>query len=383
MWKVQPPPLACDDCGNTMYAKVARTGLRFFAHAPGAPTCAWGQESEAHHLLKLQLAQAARDAGAHAELEVRSPSGAWRADVLASGSGGAEKFALEAQLASITAADIVARTERMRAEGISCCWFTNRPRPPWLGAVPSVRLASADGGGQAVVEGLVRFNSGGWDSARMPLTRFLELMFTGRVIPHVPQLPLRSLAVVWTAPHYVRAEVDFLAEAKRRRHREDAREDAREAAWQRAQERRRAVSRKTNAASRANVLRAAVDAETAARSDPMAATLRERIAGQPELATAITLLKGAHGIQASVGWSTGDPRYAGGVLLVDENGFPAAVFEPDPQRVRREAVVLLAGMLLLFANQHNQRMFEFATARLKRMPASGYRMHFLDGRPCD
>lgn len=66
-----------------MYAKTSRAGLRFFAHAPGTPTCALALESVAHHLLKLELANAARDAGAHAELEVRRPDGRWRADVLA------------------------------------------------------------------------------------------------------------------------------------------------------------------------------------------------------------------------------------------------------------------------------------------------------------
>ncbi|WP_446685803.1 competence protein CoiA family protein [Micromonospora halotolerans] len=354
-----------------MYAKVARTGFRFFAHAPGAPACASGRESEAHHLLKLELAQAARDAGAWAELEVRSPTGAWRADVLARADGG-EEFALEAQLAAITVSNLLARTERMRAEGISCCWFTDRLRAPWLGAVPSVRLAHADGIGLAVVEGVARFSSGSWDVVpTLPLARFLGLMFTGRVIPHVPRVPplrcpQQPVAVIWTAPQYVQAEVDFFT-------------DGREAAWQWAQERRRASARRTNAASRAEVLRAAIEAEAAARSDPIAAARRDRLARQPEIATAIAMLQAAHGIQADVGWSTADPRYAGGVLLVDESGYPAAVFEPDPQRVRGDAFSLLSGMLLLFATQDSQRSFEFATARLRRVPPSGYRMGSLAG----
>lgn len=62
---------------------------------------------------------------------------------------------------------------------------------------------------------------------------------------------------------------------------------------------------------------------------------------------------------------------------------PAAVFEPDPQRVRGEAFLLLAGVLSLFATDHRQRMFEFATTRLKKTPAGGYQMDFLAGRPCD
>lgn len=134
VWKVNPPaPLTCDECRHPMYAKTSRTGLQFFAHAPGAPTCALGLESVAHHLLKLELANAARDAGAHAELEAPGPNGTWRADVLATDPAGTWKTALEAQLAPITDTDITARTEKMRADGVTSIWFSDRPRPPWLG----------------------------------------------------------------------------------------------------------------------------------------------------------------------------------------------------------------------------------------------------------
>ncbi|MEU2516109.1 competence protein CoiA, partial [Streptomyces syringium] len=93
--KARPPaPLRCDECRHPMHAKTSRSGLRFFAHAAGAPTCALGLESVAHHLLKLDLAWAARDAGAHAELEVRAPDGSWRADVLASARDGSWRIAL-------------------------------------------------------------------------------------------------------------------------------------------------------------------------------------------------------------------------------------------------------------------------------------------------
>jgi hypothetical protein len=89
VWKARPAaPLVCDECRHRMFAKVSRNGLRFFAHAPAAPDCALALETLAHHMLKLELANAARDAGAHAEMEVRGPDGAWRADVLASDPGG-------------------------------------------------------------------------------------------------------------------------------------------------------------------------------------------------------------------------------------------------------------------------------------------------------
>lgn len=96
VWKVRPSaPLTCDECHHPMHGKVSRNGLRFFAHAPHAPDCALALEGLAHHMLKLELANAARDAGAHAELEVRGPDGAWRADVLASDPGGSWQWALE------------------------------------------------------------------------------------------------------------------------------------------------------------------------------------------------------------------------------------------------------------------------------------------------
>ncbi|MFI6731271.1 competence protein CoiA family protein [Streptomyces sp. R-74717] len=138
VWRVRPvAPLACDECRHPLRAKVSPTGLRFFAHAPGAPECAAAGESMAHHLLKLELAAAARAAGADAEMEVRGPEGTWRADVMASDPGGAWRVALEAQLSPITAMDIEARTERMLADDVTSVWFSDRPRPPWLGLVPS------------------------------------------------------------------------------------------------------------------------------------------------------------------------------------------------------------------------------------------------------
>ena len=142
-----------------MYAKTSRLGFRFFAHAPGAPTCALALETLAHHMLKLELSNAARDAGSHAEIEVRSPDGTWRADVMPSDHSRAWRMALEAQLSHITDADITDRTERMRADGVPSIWFSDRPRPPWLGVVPSARLARPDDSQHLVIaEGLVKFD---------------------------------------------------------------------------------------------------------------------------------------------------------------------------------------------------------------------------------
>ncbi|MGW5569003.1 competence protein CoiA family protein [Streptomyces tendae] len=102
-----------------------------------------GGESIEHHLLKLELAQAARAAGFHAEYEVLAPDGSWRADVMATSTDGTRRVALEAQLSSITCESIQARTNRYERDGIAVCWFGVTPRP-WVGSVPSLLLSSPD-----------------------------------------------------------------------------------------------------------------------------------------------------------------------------------------------------------------------------------------------
>ena len=155
-------PLTCDECHHPMHAKVSRNGLRFFAHAPHAPNCVLALETLAHHMLKLELLNAAKDAGAHAEMEVRGPDGTWQADVMASDHSGTWRMALEAQLASITNADITDRTDRMGADGVKSIWFSDRPQVPWLGVVPSVRLARPEDGELIIASGLMKFD-GYWE----------------------------------------------------------------------------------------------------------------------------------------------------------------------------------------------------------------------------
>ncbi|MFJ6784332.1 RNA methyltransferase [Streptomyces yangpuensis] len=227
VWKVRPlAPLACDECRHPMYAKVfSSSGLRFFAHAPGAPKCALAEESPAHHLLKLELAAAARQAGAHAELEVRGPDGAWRADVLASDPAGAWRTALEAQLSPITPDDIAARTERMLQDGVSSVWFSDRMRAPWFGTVPWARVETGDGA-LAVREGLAKFSGRHWEAGPQGVlaAEFLRWVFAGRVLSHRRRAPVRSplpaWGTVWTAPQYADAETAYLdAEERRKRER--------------------------------------------------------------------------------------------------------------------------------------------------------------------
>lgn len=384
VWKARPPaPITCDECHHPMHAKSSRTGLRFFAHAPGAPTCALGLESVAHHLLKLELAGAARDAGAHAELEVPGPGGTWRADVLATDPAGTWTTALEAQLAPITGADITARTDRMRADGVTSIWFSDRPRPPWLGTVPSVRLTTENADQRpAVAEGLVKFSGSQWKPApQVAVADFLHWVFTGKILPHTPRArltyPLRQLPQVFTAPQYIKAEDAYLVEDER----QTRIREANLATLRAAQEKKRDEIRAKNAISRAKALDEATAAEQAARA-AQAGRLREVATRfRPGIDQALAKLADEHDVTATVGWSTGDPRYAGGVPLVDESGVTAAVFDPDPGRARGSAFRLLAGLLLIFPSQTSQRRFEKATKRTKYKPIDGYRTDFVDSPP--
>src|SRR5699024_3273643 len=147
--------------------------------------------------------------------------GSWRADVLASDPTGAWRIALEAQLSPITADDILSRTDRMRANQLGVCWFSDRPRPPWLGTVPSIRLEPSDGDRQLLVaEGLYRFAPPWWQAVRaVALVEFLGWLFAGKAVPHHvrrPQgLPQRQPAWIWTASRYIRAEQAEIAKDER------------------------------------------------------------------------------------------------------------------------------------------------------------------------
>ena len=384
VWKVRPlAPIVCAECRHPMYAKTSRSGLRFFAHSPHAPNCEIARqgESEAHHLLKLELASAARDAGAHAELEVRAPDGSWRADVLAADPGGAWSMALEAQLSPITAADIAARTERMYADGVSVCWFSDRPQPPWLGTVPSARLAAAEAGDLVVAEGLAKFTSLGWTVPDgVSLTDFLRWAFTGKVVQHAPRArlryPLRQLPLVWTAPQYATAEGRHLIEqAERERLWQE-----RQAAYQRKREKERAAIRAKNEISRARALRRATVVEATVRRECGGSSSPEhcRIMGRPDVQRAVAFLQ-ERGIAATAGFSISQARWAGGVPLVGEDGVPVAVLSPEPARVRGDTFPLLAGMLLLFPSRAEQQRFDRNTRRRRKSPADGYRMEHTEG----
>ena len=274
-------------------------------------------------------------------MEVRGPDGAWRADVMASDPGGAWRWALEAQLAPITASDITARTERMAADGVPSIWFSDRPCPPWLGAVPSVRLARHDDGQDLVIaEGVEKWNGSLWEAVPAPLAQFLRWAFTGRIIAHAPRW--HGSGLIWTAPRYLRAWEEYLAEIERQSARPPRRE------W---------TPEQINAARNRARLEAARAESGARRSHTAgAASMREQAARRPEVMQAIDMLARKHGKTASVGWSIGETRYAG-IPLVNADGWLVAILDPDLRRIGQKQFALHAGTLLLFTSKDRRIRF--------------------------
>lgn len=226
-------PVTCRECGWRLHLVHVTHGGRdlwHLRHADRAPQCAAAEESMAHHLLKLDLAWYARDAGAVVELEARADDGAWTADALATMPDG-RRVALEAQLAPKSAADIEMRTARYAAAGVEVCWFSDRRKVPWLDSTPAVRLARAeDGGPLQVVAGAARFvagwcaerprcgqvpgalpccGHGGWEDAEVPLDRFVAAVCLNTVRPY--RLRVGPSVLRWITRPYFDLEAQQLA----------------------------------------------------------------------------------------------------------------------------------------------------------------------------
>ncbi|MFD6879818.1 MULTISPECIES: competence protein CoiA family protein [unclassified Streptomyces] len=82
--RVKELELACPECGGRVFARVSQRNARHFYHQVRPEDCELANESPEHHLLKLELAMAARAAGWRADLEVSSETRNRRADVMAS-----------------------------------------------------------------------------------------------------------------------------------------------------------------------------------------------------------------------------------------------------------------------------------------------------------
>ncbi|MDQ0733239.1 hypothetical protein QFZ57_004098 [Arthrobacter sp. B1I2] len=113
-------------CGVPGIPRTSRRGLRHFAHKAGVQcglVDCWN-ESPQHRMLKTLIAQAARDAGWHVNVEWSTEGRAWTADVLAERDG--RRLALEVQWSRQDAGDFRRRQDRYAADGVECFWYVHR-----------------------------------------------------------------------------------------------------------------------------------------------------------------------------------------------------------------------------------------------------------------
>ncbi|MEU8586678.1 competence protein CoiA family protein [Streptomyces sp. NPDC048664] len=367
--------MVCPECAHPMHAKVSRYGLRFFAHDPGAPTCALAGESMEHHLLKLEMATAVRAAGYHAELEVRGPDGDWRADVMASSPDGSLRMAWEAQLSPITVDEITQRTARFAKDAVRVCWVAAKLRP-WVGEVPSIHVRPPSEGepNWTVAGGLARFTvdtcdedflcrsvgHGEWHETGADLRSFTAWALTGRAVPH--RLPSwlhtdqHAWTGVWTAPQYITAAAAYqqahdraVAEFEEQQRIQEAERRRREA------ERRARVAALAAAPPKPPAQQPAVPEQgrrTAPRPEPewqvnLPSREREHLHTAAVAETRLLL-----GVNAQPSHRDGDRRWALGTPLYAGDR-PYAVLRPRPQFVDWEQ---LKGLLIFVRNIDELRL---------------------------
>lgn len=175
--------LRCRDCGGSVHAKTSSTGLRFFAHYVKPDSCASAGESLAHLTLKRLIAGLIRGCGAEATLEAfpgPSDSGGWRADVLGASADG-RRIAFEVQLAGMTIAEGLERTDRYAQDGVAAVWVSTR-HARWIASLPSVRL-DLDGDHPIADRGLARLNGNSrWTGAgSVEFGRIVRGLLDGRI----------------------------------------------------------------------------------------------------------------------------------------------------------------------------------------------------------
>ncbi|WP_345586551.1 competence protein CoiA family protein [Streptomyces prasinosporus] len=196
-----------------MFARISPHRARHFYHQVRPRDCALANESPEHHLLKLELATAARAAGFRAELEVGNEARTWRADVLVFDRRDRPFMALEAQLSPMTPQEARMRTDRYAADGVAVCWVVLEKRP-WERGVPSLRVAPPRGRGDAwtVRYGMARYTWAGprtvktkaaWTHISCSLDEAIRWILQGRVHAHTGP----DGTVWWTARSYVQLAV--------------------------------------------------------------------------------------------------------------------------------------------------------------------------------
>jgi competence protein CoiA len=222
--RVKGLELACPECRGRVFARISPHRARHFYHQVRPRDCALANESPEHHLLKLELATAARAAGFRAELEVGNEARTWRADVLVFDRQDRPFMALEAQLSPMTPQDARMRTDRYAGDGVAVCWVAMEKRP-WERGVPSLLVAPPRGRRDAwtVRHGMARFTwaaprtvktKAAWTHISCSLNEAVQWILQGRVHAHTGP----DGTVWWTARSYVqlaiaRARLEADAEA--------------------------------------------------------------------------------------------------------------------------------------------------------------------------
>lgn len=211
--RVKGLELACPECRGRVFARLSPHRARHFYHQVRPDDCALANESPEHHLLKLELATAARAAGFRAELEVGNEARTWRADVLVFDREDRPFMALEAQLSPMTPQDARMRTDRYAADGVAVCWISMEKRP-WERGVPSLRVAPPRNHGDAwtVRHGMARYTwaaprtvktKAAWTHISCSLDEAVRRILQGRVHTHTGP----DGTVWWTARSYVRLAI--------------------------------------------------------------------------------------------------------------------------------------------------------------------------------
>ncbi|MFB7373899.1 competence protein CoiA [Streptomyces sp. NPDC056222] len=180
--RVQGLTMSCPECRGRVFARVSIHRDRHFYHQTRPQDCQLANESPEHHLLKLELATAARAAGWRAELEISSKTRNWRADVMVFDRNDRPFMALEAQLSPMTPDEARMRTDRYAQDGVTVCWVALAGRP-WERVVPALRVHFPNQTGEAwtVRHGIARYDwtthtqrEGNVDPDHMPVMAILE-----------------------------------------------------------------------------------------------------------------------------------------------------------------------------------------------------------------
>lgn len=111
--------MAC--CGAKGHLRISKTGLKHFYHANKSDECGGEPESLAHLKLKYLIYQICKSEGWWVQPEYQSPSGDWRADVLAMKDD--RKIVFEIQLSIIDLDELKQRESKYRRDGIESYWI--------------------------------------------------------------------------------------------------------------------------------------------------------------------------------------------------------------------------------------------------------------------